>query len=345
MALPYTIADFRSDTVTKPSPAMLEAMFTARIGDDVFEDDPTVNQLEEKAATLFGKEAALFCASGTMTNQIAIKLHTNPGDEVICDKMAHIYSHEGGGIAFNSGASVRLIDGDRGRLNAAQISENINPDNVHYPVTKLVGLENTVNRGGGCYYDINNIKEIRNICDANGLILHLDGARIFNALVETGESPAQYGELFDSISVCLSKGLGSPVGSVLLGTKAMIKKARRIRKVFGGGWRQAGFLAAAGIYALDNNVKRLKEDHNRAAMLFRVLSKLDYVEEVLPQETNIVIFKLNDKILAPDFQQTLEKENIKISLTAKQTVRLVTHLDITDEMIARTVEVLERVKI
>jgi len=342
MSSTLPIADFRSDTVTRPTPAMLEAMFSAKVGDDVFEDDPTINALEEKGAAMFGKEAALFCTSGTMTNQIAIKLHTQPGDEVICDKMAHVYSFEGGGIAFNSGASVRLIDGDRGRLTAAQVEENINPDNVHNPITRLVALENTMNRGGGSYYDINEIKKIKQVTDAHGLILHLDGARIFNALAQTGENPIEYGALFDSISVCLSKGLGAPVGSLLLGTKAMVKKARRIRKLFGGGWRQAGFLAAAGIYALDHHVARLKEDHARAARLHKDLAGLDYIDTISPQDTNILIFKLKDHVSMPDFQSYLQQQNIRVSAMGKQSIRLVTHLDINDEMIERTAVALKQ---
>jgi len=344
MTSPLPIADYRSDTVTRPTPGMLEAMFRAKVGDDVFEDDPTIIALEEKGASMFGKEAALFCVSGTMTNQIAIKMHTQPGDEVICDKMAHIYSHEGGGIAFNSGASVRLIDGDRGRLIAEQIRDNINPDNIHNPVTKLVALENTVNRGAGSYYDLAEIKKIKQVTDTHGLILHLDGARIFNALTATGESPKEYGVLFDSISLCLSKGLGAPVGSLLIGSRAMIKKARRIRKVLGGGWRQAGFLAAAGIYALDNNVLRLKDDHARAARLHKTLAGLDYIDSVLPQDTNIIIFKLKDYVPLNDFQQKLEGQQIRLSPMGKQTIRLVTHLDINDEMVERTIEALKHYK-
>jgi threonine aldolase len=335
------IADFRSDTVTRPTPGMLEAMFRAKVGDDVFEDDPTVNHLEEKAAAMFGKEAALFCASGTMTNQIAIKIHTRPGDEVICEKNAHVYAFEGGGIAFNSGASVRLIDGDRGRINALQVENCINADNVHFPVSSLVAVENTANRGGGSIYNFADIQDIRLLCNTHNLGLHLDGARLFNALVETGESPKQYGDVFDTISICLSKGLGAPVGSLLLGTKAMIKKARRVRKVMGGGWRQAGYLAAAGVYALDHHISRLKEDHDRAAKLHEVLSRMDYVAELMPQETNIVIFKLNERISDIDFLKKLEAENIRISGMGKQSVRIVTHLDIDDEMIDRTIQVME----
>jgi len=325
--------DLRSDTVTRPTPAMLEAMMNATVGDDVFEDDPTVHTLEEKAAALFGKEAALFCASGTMTNQIAIKVHTQPGDEVICASIAHVYSHEGGGIAFNSGASVRLLEGDQGRLNANDILENINPDNIHYPRTSLVALENTVNKGGGCYYNLKDIIAIREVCLKNGLILHLDGARIFNALVETGEKPSDYGQYFNTISICLSKGLGAPVGSLLLGTKAHIYKARRIRKVMGGGWRQAGYLAAAGIYALDHNTARLKDDHKRAQAIYEMLLRQTYIDEIYPQETNILIFKLRDNFSVESFMQHLEGHGIKVSAFGKNHIRMVTHLDITDEML------------
>jgi threonine aldolase len=329
-----TIIDLRSDTVTRPSKGMLDAMCSAKVGDDVFEDDPTVNALEAKAAAMFGKEAALFCASGTMTNQIAIKAHTQPGDDVICDKLAHIYTHEGGGIAFNSSASVTLLDGDRGRINATQVREAIKPDNVHYPHTSMVALENTVNRGGGCYYDLGAIADIRKVCDEHGLILHLDGARIFNALVATGAKPADHGQYFDTISVCLSKGMGCPVGSVLLGTKQLIKKARRIRKVMGGGWRQAGFLAAAGIYALDHNIERLAEDHKKAAHISSVLKGMAYVESMLPQETNIVIFKLRDDI-TDAFQKYLAGLNILVSPFGKQDIRITMHLDVTDDMVNR----------
>lgn len=266
--------DFRSDTLTKPSPAMLEAMFNAKVGDDVFGEDPAVNELEEKAAGMFGMEAAIFCPSGTMTNQIAIKCHTQPGDEIICDKLSHIYQYEGGGIAFNSGCSVKLIDGDHGRITAEQIEASINNRNdAHKAYSKLVSLENTANRGGGACYNFEDIKSIKKICEANDLLLHLDGARLFNALVEKNESPKDYGKLFDSISICVSKGLGAPVGSILIGKKNLIAKARRIRKVFGGGMRQAGYLAAACVYALDNNIERLKEDHLHAKQLAIALQK------------------------------------------------------------------------
>lgn len=336
------VTDLRSDTVTKPTKAMLEAMFNAKVGDDVFEEDETVNRLEKKTADLFGMETGLFCPSGTMTNQIAIKVLTNPLDEVICDRLAHVYNYEGGGIAFNSSASVRLLNGDHGRFTAQDVLNNINPDNVHYPKTSLVCIENTSNRGGGCYWSYKEMETISKACKANKLFLHLDGARIFNALAETGENPKDHGKLFDTISICLSKGLGAPVGSVLIGKEEHIKKARRVRKVLGGGMRQAGYLAAAGIYALDNHVGRLKEDHKRAKTLGEAAAQLSFVEEVLPVNTNIVVFRLNDNYKIGDFIDKLNSINIKVVPFGKQTVRMVTHLDITDEMITNVLEELKK---
>ena len=323
--------DLRSDTITKPTLPMLEAMFAAEVGDDVFGDDPTVNALEEKAARLFGVEAALFCASGTMTNQLAIRAHTQPGSEVICDKLSHIYLYEGGGIALNSLSSVKLLDGKRGKITAAQVQEAINADDIHAPVSRLVSLENTMNKGGGCYYTLDEIHPIRTLCQARGLALHLDGARLFNALVETQENPAQHGALFDSISICLSKGLGCPVGSLLLGNVEFIKKALRFRKAMGGGWRQAGYLAAAGIYALDHHVLRLRDDHARARIIGKMLEKRPEVEEIYPIETNIVIFRLPETILATDYVRQLAEKNILAVTFGKHLVRFVTHLDFTDQ--------------
>ena len=323
--------ELRSDTFTKPNPAMLEAMFSAEVGDDVFEEDYTVKTLEEKTARMFGYEAGLFCTSGTMTNQIAINVHVNQGDEVICDALSHVYLYEGGGIAANSSASVNLLQGNRGRLSAPQISEAIHEDNVHYPISRLVSLENTVNKGGGCYYQLAEIQKIKTICEEKNMALHLDGARLFNALVETQENPLEYGKVFDSISICLSKGLGIPVGSVLLGTSEFIKKARKVRKRWGGGWRQAGYLAAAGIYALENNIDRLKEDHARAREIGKIMEGISEVEDIYPVDTNIVIFKLDDKILVSDYVQKLNEKGIKASPFGKHLVRFVTHLDFTDE--------------
>jgi threonine aldolase len=336
------IIDLRSDTVTRPTRGMLDAMFSAAVGDDVFEEDPTVKALEDKAARMFGKEAGLFCTSGTMTNQIAIKLHTQPGHELICDKTSHIYLYEGGGIAFNSGVSARLIEGDRGRITASDVRENINPDNIHNPVTSLVSLENTCNKGGGSFYRLDSIREIRNVCDSAGLVLHLDGARLFNAMVETGDSYTEFGKQFGTISLCLSKGLGIPVGSVLIGTEEHIRKARRIRKVMGGGWRQAGYLAAAGIYALDHHIGRLKEDHARARILADTLRELDFVSSILPVETNIVVFTLDGSMEAGKYLQLLSEQGIKAVQFGKQTIRFVTHLDFTDDMLDTTVKLLKK---
>jgi threonine aldolase len=316
---------------------MKEAMMNAKVGDDVFGEDPSINELERLAAEMFGMEASLFCPSGTMTNQIAIKCHTQPGDEVICDENAHVYQYEGGGIAFNSGASVKLLPGDLGRITADQVAAAINPDDPHRAHSSLVCLENTSNRGGGSCYDFEEIKRIYKVCKDNNLKFHLDGARLFNAMVVKKETPKQYGELFDSISICLSKSLGCPVGSLLLGKKDLIKKARRVRKVFGGGMRQAGFLAAAGIYALQNHIDRLAEDHIHAKQIAEAISKKDFVRKVLPVETNIIIFELNDSISAPALVAKLKEHNILGYAISPNRVRLVVHLDISKEMVEKTV--------
>ncbi|HET6244794.1 MAG: aminotransferase class I/II-fold pyridoxal phosphate-dependent enzyme [Bacteroidetes bacterium] len=337
--------DLRSDTVTKPGKAMLEAMFNARVGDDVFEEDEAVNQLEQQSAQMFGMEAGLFCPSGTMTNQIGIKILTQPGDEVICDALSHIYNYEGGGISFNSSASVKLIHSFNGIFNAENVIDNINPDNVHYPKSSLVSIENTSNRGGGCCWNIENVRQIAEVCKQNKLYFHLDGARIFNALAHTGESAKDYGKLFDTISVCLSKGLGAPAGSVLLANKELIKKARRIRKVLGGGMRQAGYLAAAGTFALDNNIERLKQDHLKAKILEQCIKALPFVEEVFPVQTNIVVFKLIDAFKTDSFIDKLGKKGIKVVAFGKQTIRMVTHLDINDSEIDRTITELKKLEI
>jgi len=326
------IIDLRSDTLTKPTTGMRDAMFSAPVGDDVFGEDPMVNALEEKISKLFGMEAGLFCPSGTMTNQIAIRLHTRIQTEVICHKYSHIYVYEGGGIMANSLASVKLLDGDLGKITAAQIAASINPDDVHAPETTLVSLENTMNKGGGSVYRLDEIKPIHALCKEKGLKLHLDGARLFNALVETGENPADWGAPFDTISICLSKGLGCPVGSVLLGTKADIKRARKVRKSFGGGMRQAGFLAAAGIYALDHQVDRLKEDHARASALGEMLQGLYIVSEVLPVATNIVIARL-DGTAPEDFMSKLAAKDIKSVKFGPDLVRFVTHHDFGDDQL------------
>jgi threonine aldolase len=338
--------DFRSDTVTKPSKEMLEAMFSAPVGDDVFGEDPTINELQEFAANYFGKEAALFCSSGTQTNQIAINVQVQPGGEVICHEESHIYKYEGGGIAKNSGASVRLLQGDRGRLKVADIAKWINnPEDVHFPLTQLVSLEDTANRGGGAIYDFEEIKRIRQFCVVNGLPLHLDGARVMNALVETGIDPKIYAAEFDSISICLSKGLGAPVGSVLVGSKEFIKKARRVRKVYGGGMRQAGIIAAGGLFALKYNVERLKADHQRAKQLESTLNELPWVKEVVSVETNIVVAILNNASKRDQIIQQLKSEGILIMAFGEGMLRMVTHLDNSDADIDRTCEVLRKLNV
>ncbi len=335
--------DLRSDTVTRPSRAMLDAMMAARVGDDVFGDDPTVNALEEMASAMFGMEAALFCPSGTMTNQVAINVHTRPGDEVICHRFSHVYYYEGGGMMKNSGVSVCLLDGPRGMITAEEVEAHINPEeDPHRPLTRLVEVENTMNKGGGACYNFEELERISAVCRRRGLKYHLDGARLFNAMAARNERPVQYGAIFDSISICLSKGLGAPVGSLLIGNKAFIKQARRVRKAFGGGMRQTGYLAAAGIYALENNIIRLAEDHARARYIGNLLGSLSFVEEVLPVETNIIIFRLHPSMKVKDFILKLKENDIHALFLDNRTVRFVTHLDFTEEMTVKVEEVLRR---
>ena len=340
-----SMIDIRSDTVTQPTREMLAAMLQAQVGDDVFGEDPTVNALQEKAAELFGKEAALFCPSGTMSNQIGIKIHTQPGDEVICDELAHIYLYEGGGIAANSGASVRLLRGQRGRFTAEQVQENINRrDDSHLPWTRLVAIENTVNKGGGCCWDLREIERIRSVCSQNDVAMHLDGARLFNALVARNESPRDYGRLFDTLSVCLSKGLGAPAGSLLLGSRQLLAKAHRQRKLLGGGMRQAGYLAAAGLFALEHHVERLLEDHRKAKVLETELLALPYVAEVLPVETNIIIFTLKG-IGTDGFLQQLQHQRVRASGVGSRSVRFVFHLDVSDAQLDELLHALRSVRL
>lgn len=323
--------DLRSDTLTLPTPQMQEVMNSAPLGDDVYGEDPSVNALEEKAATMFGMEEALFCPTGTMTNQLAIKVHTRPGDEVICDKLSHIYLYEGGGIAMNAFSSVRPLEGNLGRITAQMVEENINnAADVHQPITRMVSLENTVNKGGGSIYDFNEILKIKEVCSTNGIILHLDGARLFNALIETQETTLDYGKTFDSISICLSKGLGCPVGSLLLGKQSFIDQARRYRKAMGGGWRQAGALAAAGSYALEHHVKLLKEDHRRAKEIGKMLERNSWVEHVYPVSTNIIIAQLPQSITAAELVEKLKEKDVYCVSFGKHLVRFVTHIDFTD---------------
>lgn len=334
--------DLRSDTVTRPSVAMKEAMMTAEVGDDVFAEDPTVKKLQEMVAGLFGMEEGLFCPSGTMTNQIAIKTHTQPLDEIICDKLSHIYNYETGGWAFHSGVSIRLTNGDNGKMTVPQIEELIMPDYDWLPNSRLVAIENTVNKGGGAIYTLEEMKAISQFCHKKELILHLDGARIFNALVEMNVQPIALEGFFDSISICLSKGLGAPVGSVLAGNKVFIKKARKIRKVMGGGMRQAGILAAACIYGIENNVHRLKDDHRRAKKLAEALNKLSWVKKILPVETNIVIFEVDD---AQKVAAKLEKEGVRLQQFSPTLLRIVTHLDFTEAMLEEAILTLNNFKL
>lgn len=317
---------------------MLEAMMNAEVGDDVFQEDPTVNELEHYAAELFGMEAAIFCSSGTQTNQIAINVHVDPGGEVITNVDSHIYKYEGGGIAKNSGASVRLIHGNRGKLTLEDVKQWINPDNVHLPITQLVSLEDTSNRGGGAIYDFEEIKRISEFCRQNNLPLHLDGARLMNAIVENGIDLKEYASKFDSISLCLSKGLGAPVGSVLIGTKDFIHRSRRVRKVFGGGMRQAGIIAAGGLYALQNNVERLREDHLHAKALEKALNEQNWIKEVVPVETNIVVAVLNKANQLDEVIEKLYQSGVNAMPFGPGMIRFVTHLDISSSDIDKTIE-------
>jgi threonine aldolase len=331
------LIDLRSDTVTQPTKEMREAMHSTAVGDDVFGEDPAINALESFAANMFGMESAVFCPSGTMTNQIAIKCHTQPGDEVICDELSHVYQYEGGGIAFNSGASVKLLQGDRGRIKAEMVMGSIQPDDVHRPVSRLVVLENTANRGGGSCYQWDDILEIEKVCRNKGLYLHLDGARLFNALVAKGQTPIDYGKTFDSISICLSKGLGAPVGSLLLGKKDFIKKARRFRKVFGGGMRQAGSLAAAGTFALQYHVERLQLDHEHAKQIETALKSRSFIKDVMPVETNIVIAECEEGFNLTAFIEKMKTAGILFFAISPTKFRMVTHLDVNQGMIEKLI--------
>lgn len=334
-----------SDTVTKPSAEMLKAMFMAKVGDDVFKQDPTVNEFERIVADLFGMEAALFFPSGTMANQTAIKLNTNPGDQIICDKWSHIHLYEAGGASFNSGVNFNLLDGNRGMITAEQVKSGINdPEFYHAPLSKMVGIENTTNKGGGACYDLEELQKIKQVCVDNNLKYHLDGARLWNAMMAKNQHPKHFGALFDTISVCFSKGLGCPVGSVLVSDAETIHRALRIRKIFGGNMRQSGYLAAAGIYALHNNINRLEEDHKRAKELGKVLSGLSWVKTVEPVETNIVIFSVNDGIDDKLVIEKLKQKRIGISLMAKNTLRMVTHLDYKQVMHEYVIDALEKIR-
>jgi len=335
------ITDLRSDTFTKPTPLMLAAMMNAEVGDDVFGEDPSANSLEAIAAQMFGMEAALFCPSGTMTNQIGIKCHTQPGEEVICDKTSHVYLYEAAGIAFNSGCQVKLLDGILGKLSAELVQAAINPNDIHKAPTSLVCLENTVNRGGGSTYDFAEFQRIKEVCINNNIKLHLDGARLFNAMVANKEDPKAYGKVFDSISICLSKGLGAPVGSLLLGNVDYIKKARRVRKVLGGGMRQVGYMAAAGLYALEHHINRLELDHILAKQIAHALLRKNFIGHMLPVETNIVIFEVTDPYTAKEFCEFMKKRGVYCLPISQNQVRMVTHLDVKQQQVNDLIDLIE----
>lgn len=339
------VIDLRSDTVTKPCKGMLDAMLSAKLGDDVFGEDPSILELESKAALLFGHEMAMFCPSGTMANQIAIKVQTEPLNEVICHKLSHIYNYEVGGYAFHSGVTLKLLEGNRGLMDAEDINQNVNPNYDWLPVTRLVCIEDTCNKGGGSYYQLSQIQLIRNTCFQNNLKLHLDGARIFNALTETGNTTKEIGKFVDSLTFCISKGLGCPIGSILVGNNNFIKRARRVRKVMGGGMRQAGILAAAGIYALEHNIPLLKKDHIRAKAIESVLYKLSWVKNVQPVDTNIILFEIEDHLNSEKIVQKLAENKIKCMATSQKQIRFVTHLDFTDEMLSETINILQKIVI
>lgn len=340
------IIDLRSDTVTRPTPGMMEAMMMASVGDDVYKEDPSVNALEARVAELFGAEEALFFPTGSMANQAAIKLHTQPAEQLICHEWAHVYNYEGGGVSFNSGVSCKLIEGDRGMITADRVEEAINPpDFYHSPLTSLVCVENTTNKGGGACYNFQTLQEIREVCDRHRLKYHLDGARLWNALIEKKEDPKSYGALFDTISLCFSKGLGTPLGTVLIGTQQAMRNAMRVRKVLGGGMRQVGYMAAAGLYALDHHLDRLIEDHRNAKEIAHVLKMQSYVKKVETTETNIVIFYLNDEVSEARFMEVLKQREVKISSMGQGKLRIVTHLDYTTPMHQRFLQILNEIKL
>ncbi len=338
--------DLRSDTVTKPTQGMMEAIMNASVGDDVYKEDPSVNALEARVAEMFGADEALFFPTGSMANQAAIKLHTQPGEQLICHEWAHVYNYEGGGVSFNSGVSCKLIGGDRGLITADVVKAAINPpDFYHSPLTSLVCVENTTNKGGGACYNFQDLQEIKDVCDRNGLKYHLDGARLWNALVQNNENPKSYGALFDTISLCFSKGLGTPIGTVLIGTKEAMKNAMRVRKVLGGGMRQVGYMAAAGLYALDHHLDRLREDHRNAKEIADCLKKQSYIKKVEPAETNIVIFYLKEEVSEIQFMNLLKERQVKISSMGQGKLRIVTHLDYTPVMHQQFLQILNGINI
>jgi threonine aldolase len=339
------LVDLRSDTVTKPSPGMRRAMAEAEVGDDVFHEDPSVNRLEEMVAALYGKDAALYVASGTMANQIAIRSQTHHGDEIIMERTSHPFNSEAGALAAISGVQVNLIDGQRGLMDVDQIKPVVRTPNVHHAPTALICLENTHNRGGGSIWPLENIRTIRAFARSVNVPMHLDGARLMNACVATGLMPKDYAQYFDSCTLCLSKGLGAPVGSLVIGSHDLITQAHRFRKQFGGGMRQAGILAAAGIYALEHNVERLAEDHLNAKRLAHGIAEIDGLDiDANAVETNILYFDVNLPGLAvPALLERLKAEGVLMLGTGPRSIRAVTHLDVSKEGIERAIEVLRQV--
>jgi len=326
--------DLRSDTITKPCDKMLDFMLHAKVGDDVYGEDPTVKELENKIANFFGMESAMFFPSGTMANQTAVKIHTNPGDQVVAHEYSHVYNYEGGGASFNSGVSFKLLQGQKGMFNPDQLKYAINPKNFyHSPLTKLVSLENTTNKGGGHCWDVEHFEEIRKICDKNELGLHMDGARVWNSIVAKDNNPELYGDYFDTISVCLSKGLGCPVGSVLAGRKQFMDKALRVRKILGGGMRQTGYLAAAGLYAIENNLQRLSVDHQRAEEIASSFLSKDCIKSVNDVETNIIILELEDSVDKKTIIDYFSNKEILFDWNSMgfKKIRIVTHLNYSEQ--------------
>jgi threonine aldolase len=342
--MPEPLIDLRSDTVTRPTPGMRAAMHAAEVGDDVFRDDPTVIRLEERVAELFGKEAALFVPSGTMSNQIAVKAHTHPGDELLCDVNCHIYNYEAGGPAQLSGVTCRTLDGDFGVLDVTQLEDTIRPDDEHQVRTRLVCLENTHNRGGGRVYPLEKIQAIHEWTRKHDLILHLDGARLWNAIVATGIAAKQWARRFDSVSVCFSKGLGAPVGSALAGPKELVARGRRIRKLFGGGMRQAGVVAAAALYALDHHVERLAEDHRNAQTIARAIADTPGLTLTPPEvETNLIWFEVDrERCTAKTLATALKERGVLIHAAGPQRLRACTHLDVSAAQAERAAEAIRR---
>ena len=339
-----SIIDLRSDTVTRPTPGMRAAMLAAEVGDDVFDDDPTVHHLQERVAAMLGKEAALFVPSGSMSNQICIKAHTQPGDELLCEATCHVYLYEAGGPAVHSGVTCRTFEGDYGLLDLSQLEGQIKPDNEHLVRTRLVCLENTHNRGGGRVYPLEKLQAIGAWAHDSGLRMHLDGARLWNAIVATGISAAEWAAPFDSVSVCFSKGLGAPIGSALAGSRDFIALGRRIRKLFGGGMRQVGILAAGALYALDHHIDRLAEDHKNARVIAQAIADTPGLRLDPPEvETNLIWIEVDPDLgTAPDITGALEAHGILSHTSGAHTFRLTTHLDVSAAQALRAAEIIRK---